>query len=164
MVRRRNLPQKAERRDAARQEGDERPEGAASEVVFPSAPNVPLINAEIVQILIQNNNPDEVRRLMDADLAYNKERLAIIREHADQHPQAKEDRKTISFRRTQYVIMLVVLVGLLAAMPFVSLAVAATFGILCILIVSGVLLNGREREFDLAGFVQLLGTIVRREQ
>jgi hypothetical protein len=50
------------------------------------------------------------------------------------------------------------------ATPFVNVTIAAAFAILCILIVCGVLLNGRERELDLPGFVKLFSAIVKREQ
>lgn len=132
--------------------------------ILPSEATPPLINAQIIQILVEKEDSEHVEKLLKAELDYNKQRLAILREHAEHHPDAKEERSTKTFRRTQYSFLLVVLLLLLVAMPFVSLAVASVFGILCILIVSGVLLNARERDVDLASFVKIINMIVGRKQ
>jgi hypothetical protein len=124
----------------------------------------PLINARIVQILLERNDPEEVERLMKAELDYNEKRLQILRENAEKHPDAIEERETRRFRRWQYKALISLLFLLVGAAPFVPLAVSATFGILCILIVSGVLVNAREREIDLAGLVKIINVIIGRKQ
>ena len=134
------------------------------EIVLPISGQNKLINAQIVQILIEKNNPDEIERLMKAELDYNEKRFAILREHSEKDPDSIEERNTSNFRRVQYKCLIVVLIGLLIAAPFVNLTIAAAFAILCILIVCGLLLNGRERELDLPGFVKLFSAIIKREE
>jgi Flp pilus assembly protein TadB len=134
------------------------------EVILPVPGSNKLITAQIIQILIEKNNPDEVERLMKAELDYNEKRFAILREHSEKDPDSMDERETSRFRRVQYKCLIAVLVGLLLATPFVNVTIAAAFAILCILIVCGVLLNGRERELDLPGFVKLFSAIVKREQ
>lgn len=134
------------------------------EVIFPVPGSNKLITAQIVQILIEKDNPDEVERLMKAELEYNEKRFAILREHSQKDPDSIDERETSRFRRMQYKCLIGVLVGLLIAIPFVSVPIAASFTILSILIVCGVLLNGRERELDLPGFVKMFSAIVKREE
>lgn len=120
MARNRNKGlQRAGQQQPAQAQGGEQAEAISPDMVLPPA-NVPLINAQIVQILIQNNNPEEVRRLMEADLDYNKQRLAIIREHVEQHPDAVDARKTRTAHRRHYAVLMLVACALLAAIPFVS--------------------------------------------
>jgi hypothetical protein len=126
-------------------------------------PPRPLINAQIIQILIEKDNPDEIERLMRLELDYNKERFQIMREHSQLHPEAIESRQTRKFRRTQYIALIGLLFLLVAAMPFVAFPVAATFALICVLIVAALCLNGREREVDLGGFVKVLTAIMRRD-
>jgi len=133
------------------------------EVVLPTTANAPLINAEIVQILIQNNHPDQVNALMKADLDYNQRRLEIIREHAAQHPDAIEGRKTRQARRHQYMALLALGSVLLLVMPFVPIAIGAIFGTVVTLIICGILVNARERELDLQGFIKLINIVIGRE-
>lgn len=49
-------------------------------------------------------------------------------------------------------------------MPFVSLAVAAINGTIGTLIVCGILVNARERELDLQGFLKLINLVVGKEK
>lgn len=134
------------------------------ELVLPIPGQGKLITAQIVQILLEKNNPDEVERLMKAELEYNEKRFAILREHSLKDPDSIEERQTSKFRRSQYTALLILLPPLLIALPFVPLVIGAAFSIICILIVCGVLLNGRERELDLSGFVKLFTAIVSKEQ
>jgi hypothetical protein len=127
-------------------------------------PENPLINAQIIQILVEKGGSAEVEKLMRLDLDYNKQRLEIVREHSSQHPDAIESRRAKSFRRTQYHALILALFFLLIAMLFVGFPLVLTFAWICVLIVAALSLNGREREVDLTGFVKLLSTIVRREQ
>lgn len=141
---------------------DEETEPASPSVL--QVPENPLINAQIIQILVETGSPAEVEKLMQLDLEYNKHRFEIIREHASQHPDAIKSIKRESFRRTQYHALILALFFLLVAMLFVAFPLVAIFGFICVLIVAALSLNGREREVDLGGFVQLLSTIVRRKQ
>ena len=127
-------------------------------------PENSLINAQIIQILIETGASAEVEKLMRLDLEYNKQRLEIIREHSSRHPDEIESRRAKTFRRTQYQALMLALFFLLVAMLFVALPLAAIFASICVLIIAALSLNGREREVDLSGFVKLLSTIVRREQ
>jgi hypothetical protein len=122
-----------------------------------------LINARIIQVLVEKDTPDEVERLMKLDLDYNERRLAIIRNHEDKDPDSIEERHNSRFRRFQYKCLLLLLPFLLVGAMFAPVLIVAGFLSLCILIVCGVLLNGRERELDLTGFVRLLTAIIRRE-
>jgi len=133
------------------------------EVLLPVPTARPLINAQIIQILIEKDNPDEIEKLMRLELDYNKERFEIMRDHSKHHPEAIESRKTRQFRRVQYIALIAVMFALIVAMPFVAFPVAATFGLVCVLIVAALSLNGREREVDLGGFVKVLTTIVKRD-
>lgn len=149
--------------DAPEVQPDTDAEPIDGEVLPIPAPR-PLINAQIVQILIEKDNPDEIQKLMRMELDYNKERFEIMRDHSKHHPEAIEARKTRQFRRTQYMALMAVLFVLIAAMPFSAFPVAATFGLVCVLIVAALSLNGREREVDLGGFVKVLTAIVKRDQ
>lgn len=122
-----------------------------------------LINARIIQVLVEKDTPEEVERLMKLDLDYNERRLAIIRNHDDKDPDSIEERHNSRFRRFQYECLLLLLPFLLVGAMFASVLIVTGFLSLCILIVCGVLLNGRERELDLTGFVRLLTAILRRE-
>jgi hypothetical protein len=123
-----------------------------------------LINARIIQVLLEKDTPDEVERLMKLDLDYNERRLAIIRNHEDKDPDSIEERHNCRFRRFQYKCLLLLLPFVLVGAVFAHSTVAAGFLLLCILIVCGVLLNGRERELDLTGFVRLFTAIIKREE
>ncbi len=141
MARNRNRGlQSNNRQEMARKENEEQANTLTPDMILQPG-NEPLINAQIVQILIQNNHPDQVKALMEADLDYNSRRLEIVRKHAEEHPDAKENRRVVTFRRIQYITLLCLLPPLLIAAPFVSFAVAATFGMIAILIISGVLLK-----------------------
>ncbi|HMO80124.1 MAG TPA: hypothetical protein PKD24_04970 [Pyrinomonadaceae bacterium] len=83
----------------------------------------------------------------------------LNREHATLHPDAIEGRKSQNFRRIQYVALIALLPFNLVALLFVPLPVASVLGIISILIVSGVLVNGRDREMDLNGFIRMIHSI-----
>lgn len=101
---------------------------------------------------------------MEADLDYNERRLKIVREHAELHPDARDYRVARRSRRFQYMLLLVLAVVLLGSMAFVPIPVAAIFGTVAILIVSGILVNARERELDLQGFIKLINIVVGKQQ
>jgi hypothetical protein len=134
------------------------------EIIFPVPGTPRLINARIIQVLVEKDTPEEVERLMKLDLDYNERRLAIIRNHEDKDLDSIEDRHNSRFRRFQYKCLLLLLPFLVVGAVFAPVTVAAGFLLLCILIVCGVLLNGRERELDLSGFVRLFTAIVKREE
>jgi hypothetical protein len=160
--RNRGIQRQGQQQPAQRQgDGDE--EAITPEVVLPQA-NVPLINAQIVQILIQNNTPEQVERLMEADLSYNERRLKIVRDHILEHPDAIDARSSRKTHRMQYLVLMVIAAGLLIAMPSMPLAVAGVFGIIAVLIISGVLVNARERELDLQGFINMINIIMKGQQ
>lgn len=123
-----------------------------------------LINQSIVQILVEKDTPAEIEKLMRAELDYNRERLSILREHTELHPDAIEDRKSKRFRRTQYLFLMGLLPPLLVVIYFVPLAVAIALCSLAMLIVVGVVLNGRDRDNDSEVLVKLIEKIIRREQ
>lgn len=124
-----------------------------------------IINARIVEILVKKDTDptDELKRLLDAEIDYNRQRFEIIRNHSKNDPDAIEDRSTKRFRRTQYLILLGVLPLILLAIPFVSIAAAVIFGTLSTIIVSGVLLNGRDREVDMSALVDVLKAIIGKK-
>lgn len=137
---------------------------AEPELLMPVPGAARLINARIIQVLVEKDTPEEVERLMQLDLDYNERRLAIIRNHEDKDPNSIEERHNSRFRRFQYKCLLLLLPFVLVGAVFAPLFVSAGFSLLCILIVCGILLNGRERELDLTGFVKLLTAIVKREE
>jgi hypothetical protein len=73
---------------------------------------------------------------------------------------AAEYRRTAAFRRRTYTMMLLIAVGLLAAMPFVNIAAAGVFGTVAMMIVCGSMLNARDREPDLQGLLQVIQEIL----
>lgn len=134
------------------------------ELLLNSSENGHLINQSIVQILVERNNPDEVEKLMRAELDYNRERLSILREHTEKHPDAIEDRKAKKFRRTQYFFLMALLPALLIVISFLPTAIAIALCSLAMIIVAGIVLNGRERDNDSEVLVKLLEKFIRREQ
>lgn len=138
------------------------PKSVEPEIVLPVSGR--LINARIIQVLVEKDTPEEVERLMKLELDYNEKRLAILRNHEDKDPDSIEERHNSRFRRFQYKCLLVLLPFLLVGTMLAPGTVAAGFLLLCILIVLGVLLNGRERELDLTGFVRLFTSILKREE
>lgn len=118
------------------------------ELLTSNPENGNLINQTIVQILVERDNPDEIKDLMRAELDFNRERLSIIREHAEKHPDAIEDRKVKKFRRVQYNFLMIFALGLLGAMFFVPTAIALILGAIEGLILAGIVVNGRDRDND----------------
>lgn len=111
-----------------------------------------LINARIIQVLVEKDTPEEVERLMKLELDHNEKRLAILRNHEDKDPDSIEERHNSRFRRFQYKCLLLLLPFVLVGAVFAPVIVATGFLFLCILIVCGVLLNGRERELEFDWF------------
>jgi hypothetical protein len=137
-----------------------------AEPIMESAGSSTIITTKIVEILVrrdEQSSVEELKQLLDAELTYNKRRFEIFREHADLHPDAKEERETKRFRRTQYLILMIFLAPLLGAIPFVSIGAGFLFGTIAMLIVAGVLLNGRERELDVGAFVKMITAITKRK-
>jgi hypothetical protein len=138
---------------------------SSSDAEFLQDSGVPLIDAHTVQTLIQNeHSAEQLTRLIDADLSYNKQRLEIIREHALKHPDLIDLRKIRRYRRTQYAVLLALACALSASMPFVSLVVTAIFATITMLIVCGVLFNARDREMDSQGFLKLINIVIGRKK
>ncbi|KAF3978557.1 MAG: hypothetical protein HFP77_01250 [Methylococcales symbiont of Iophon sp. n. MRB-2018] len=121
-----------------------------------------LINQTIVQILIEKDGSGEIKELMRAELDYNREKLEIIREHTKLHPDAIEERKSICFRRYQYVFLMLFLIILLPTIFFMPTAIALALSTIVIIITSGVVLNGRERDDDSKALLSLLSKLTKR--
>lgn len=120
------------------------------------------ITQQIIRILVDKHNPQDVKDLMQAENVVFRERLEIIREHAEHHPDAKEERATIKFRRSQYGWLSFIGPALLVAIPFVTIEVAAIFGIIAIMIIGAIILNARDRDFDINSLTDMINTIIRR--
>ena len=121
-----------------------------------------LINQSIVQILVERNKPNEVQELMRAELDYNRERLEILREHTKNHPDAIEDRKAKRFRRIQYLFLMAFLPVLLTVIYFMPTAIAIALCSLAMMIVAGIVLNGRDRDNDSEVLLKLFEKLARR--
>ena len=123
-----------------------------------------LINQTIVQILVEKDNPDEIKDLMRAELDYNRERLEILREHTQLHPDAIEDRKTKSFRRTQYAFLMFFLLCLIGAIFFTPVTTSLPLSAIAMIVTSGVVLNGRDRDNDSEALISILNKLIKRSQ
>lgn len=134
------------------------------EAEFVGSENGHLINQTIVQILVEKGDPNEIEKLMQAELNFNRERLSILREHTELHPDAIEDRKSKRFRRVQYFFLMALLPPLLGIIYFAQMAVAIALCSMAMLIVVGVVLNGRDRDNDSEILVKLIEKILRTRQ
>jgi len=132
------------------------------ELVDSSQENGHLINPVIVQILIEKDHPEKIKELMTAELAYNKERLEILREHAEKHPDAIEERAAKKFRRTQYAFLMFLLPVLLAAIYFLPTAIALSLCAVLMIIVAGIVLNGRDRDNDSDVLLRIIEKSIKR--
>ena len=101
---------------------------------------------------------------MKAELDYNRERLSILREHTELHPDAIEDRKNKSFRRTQYLFLMLFDLAIIASLPFTQIAVAISLCSLALIITSGIVINGRDRDNDSEILGKLVDKLIRRDQ
>ncbi|MGZ8212931.1 MAG: hypothetical protein ACXWTP_00315 [Methylosarcina sp.] len=132
--------------------------------LLPSSPdNGHLINQTIVQILIEKDNPEEIKELMRAELDYNRERLSIIREHAEKHPDSIEDRKSRCFRRMQYGFLMCFMPISLAAIYFMPTAIALALSSIQMIIIAGLIINGRERDGDSETIIKMLEKTIRSQ-
>lgn len=124
-----------------------------------------IITPRIVEILAEKDNSpiDDIKKLMDADLAYHRQRLYILREHAANHPDAIEERKNLRFRRSQYRFLMALLAAIVCALPFVPIYAAAPLGLLSIALSIGILLNGRERDPDAGILGGVLKYLVKKQ-
>jgi hypothetical protein len=138
---------------------DEDDDAILGEVVNPQ-----LVNQKVIERFAERDNHEDFERFLKTVNNFTREQAEIAREHAENHPDAKEHRKTKVFRRHQYGILLVFLGVLLLGLPFAPLSAATIFGIVCIVIVCGVLVNARERELDLSGFVKIITAIVGNDK
>jgi hypothetical protein len=132
-------------------------------VVLPaSSENGHLINQTIVQILVEKDTPEEVKELIKAELDYNRERLSILREHAEKHPDAIEERQGKRFRRTQYLFLMAFLPVLISAIYFMPTATALALCTLAMMITAGIVLNGRDRDGDSESLIKLIEKLLAR--
>lgn len=66
-----------------------------------------LITSQVIQISIEKEHGlEEVQKLFNAELDYNRRRLEILREHAENDPDAVEERRTKRFRRGVFMVTL----------------------------------------------------------
>jgi hypothetical protein len=134
-------------------------------VVLPiSSDNGHLINQTIVQILVEKNAPEEVKELMKAELDYNRERLSILREHAENHPDAIEERRGKRFRRTQYLFLMAFLPVLVSAIYYMPTAIALALCTMAMMITAGIILNGRDRDGDSESLIKLIEKLLARRE
>lgn len=126
---------------------------------MPPVDNNRLINQTIVQILLEKNNPDEVERLMQADLDYIRERLQIMREHASLDPTEIENRKNSQFKRNLYRFLMLLVIPFAVVAIYAPLGVGMTFAFVDVIIIASIALNGRMRDNDLIFFLQLIEKI-----
>ena len=122
-----------------------------------------VITEKVLAMLVQREDDpvQETQNLLAAELHYNRERLEIIRVHNEKDPNEIENRETKRFRRKQYQLLSAILIPLLAALPFINIGPATIYGAIALMIVAGVLLNGRDRTMDLESMTQILQTILK---
>lgn len=121
-----------------------------------------LLNQATVKILIEQNKPDEIKEIMQAELDFNRQRFAIIREHEENHPDAIEARKDKKFRLFQYLYLMFMIPVLLIIIVFTQVQVAiaiALVGIITI-ICAGIVINGRDRDNDAGILAELVKKFV----
>lgn len=124
-----------------------------------------LVSPQTIEMWAESDrNHADFERFLATVGSFTASQMQLNREHATLHPDAVEQRKTQHFRRVQYVVLLCLLPLMIVASVFVPLPVAAFLGIICVLIVSGVLVNGRDREMDLNGFIRMVHSIVGRNR
>lgn len=125
-----------------------RPTAREGELLANAHDNGHLINQYIVQLLVEKDSPEEIKELMRAELDYNKERLGIIREHAEKHPDAIEERKKHRFRRLQYGYLMLALPMLVYASHHAPVLTGAMLTSAMIFVIVSIALNGRDRDND----------------
>lgn len=122
-----------------------------------------LLTSQVIQISIQKGNGfEEVQKLFNAELDYNRRRLEILREHAEKHPDAVEERRTKRFRRRLYGYLALLALVLFAAMPFVGIGVASVFGVCALAVVAGILVNARDRDSDARPIMEMLKRLITK--
>lgn len=126
--------------------------------------NPQLVNSRTIEKFADKDREHEdLERFLSTINNFTREQASIVREHAEKHPDAIEHRNTKQFRRQQYSYLLIISVILLAVLPISPLAVVVIFGMVAMVIISGILVNARERELDLKGFITIIKTIVGRK-
>lgn len=127
--------------------------------------NPQLVNSRTIEKFADKDREHEdLERFLKTINNFTREQAEIVREHAKQHPDAIENRNGQKFRRLQYGILIGFLAVMLLTLPFTPLSAAAVFGIIAILIVSGVLVNARDRDMDLPGFIKMINAIIGRKE
>lgn len=127
-------------------------------------PNRQLVSPETIEKWAdRDRDHEDFERFLATVNSFVSSQQALSREHAEKHPDAKENRKSQNFRRIQYVSLLALVPFLLVGLFYATLPVASILGIILILIIAGVLVNGRDREMDLNGFIRMIHSIVGRQ-
>ncbi len=134
------------------------------DVIVGEVVNPQLVNQKVIEKFADRDEPEELERFLKTINNFTREQAEIAREHADKHPDAIDHRNNRSFRRLCYSVLLVFAGGLIITMPLVNLVVAGTFGIIAMLIICGVMLNARDRELDLSGFLKMIQTVINRRE
>lgn len=122
-----------------------------------------LINTTIIKVMVNERyTAEEINKLMAADLDYTKNMLELKREHADKHPDAIEYRKSKKFGRFQYLfLMAIVVVGFAAIVSGKATVLASSvIGVMLVMAVAAIALNGRERDDDSSILLKLLEKII----
>jgi|GEM_PF-6281472 len=121
-----------------------------------------LITQQTVLVLVKENREEDLPKILDAEVEYNRKRFEVIRDNKEKDPDAIDIRKTRAFRRNIYYILIVFAGVLLLVMPFINLVACGIFGTIGMIIICGAMLNARDRELDLAGMLQVIQAIIHR--
>ena len=138
------------------------PQVSEGELVNCNSDNGHLINQVIVQILIEQNHPEKIKELMASELKYNKERLEILREHAEKHPDKIEERVGKKFRRSQYLYLMAILIPLNIMIYYTPVAIALSLCVIDMIIICGLVFNGRDRDNDADMLLKVIEGIMKR--
>lgn len=150
---------------SSKQLGQKKDDGSGDEPILAEYVETNLVTPQTIEKWAERDGESkEFVNFLTAVNEFMADQMRLNREHATLHPDAIEHRRTQYFRRLQYVVLLCLLPLMIVALAFVPLPVAAFLGIICVLIVSGVLVNGRDREMDLNGFVRMVHSIVGRNR
>jgi hypothetical protein len=117
-----------------------------------------IISQATINILVQEQNasPEQIIKLMEAELNYNRDRLMILRENSEKDPDNIESRKSKAFRRIQYYYLMVILPFLVYALYESSVTIAVSIATMIFFIIVSIAMNGRDRDNDSSMLIALL--------
>ncbi len=122
-------------------------------------PSTTIISERVIRITVEKESAEAAEKLFESASRFQERNLEAIRNHAKEHPDAIEERKTKSFRRLQYGWLLAFLVPLGVGIYFTNVVNSVIFGLLTLIITIGVLLNARERDIDFKHIIEMLRSI-----